>query len=969
VNILKKYILLLFIISSSTLFSQQPYYFTIGEKELGGAEIYSILETKDELLYVATDIGLFKYEQDKFILIESSREQIRSSLFNLIESKEGEVFCSNLSGQIFIVNDKKLVLFSELPRESLSMNTYIEFDKSGNLIALSNDCYKITKDSICLIKENKEINDLFNFGLNKLYNGKLLLYARDNDTVFSIQNSSLKYFGLTNKKNEGTRNYFILKNQLIEVFRNFYNTSFQNTSVSRNISEIYFQMNENEIWGLDKKNGVRVISIVNDTLKVTNRFFNDLFISTVNKKGKNTYLGTFGKGVLVIPNYDLYSNIIENTKDRINDIAVDNDNNVFFAKSKKGIYHYKKSATPIDENPKNSYAGVFILKDCERVGVNKSFPHLYYEAPFTVDNCNEVRYIKDVCTLGCSTLLFATSKGVLLKSSNKKQDTSNWGRYSNCSLNYFFNKAINNRCVSIAADSINNRFYVATASSVFEFQNKQRAELLQLKKTELLYLGKRFSCNELIFYKNKLWCATKNNGVLVFEHGKLVQQLNRGNGIISNSITEIRIKDNILYLTDEKQIQSLNLITNDSKVFGAEDGFSGVINDIELSHNKLWVLSDKSHVKSIQINKLKIPKDTLFLYLDSIIVSEVKINRTKNHKFNYKQNHFIFYETIRNIKYKEHATIKYRVRGLENKWNSMEVNNGKIEYKSLPPGEYTFEAFAVASNKKSKLQSFSFFILHPYWSQWWFYLIILLIVLITAFILFKIRIENIKKKNKDLIVKRTLETSLIDLELKALRSQMNPHFIFNALNSIQDLILKEETDASYDYIVLFSELVRNTLNYSNKDFIPIESELEFIAVYLKLEKLRFEEDFNYKVNYEGNKNILVPSLIVQPFIENALKHGLLHQFGEKKLTINFELSDLLICTITDNGIGRIESQKIQERQGSIHESFAIEAIGKRLEILRSQHGESIGFEVIDLYEEGKPTGTKIKLVIPFKNKY
>ncbi len=960
-NTLKRHILFLLIISSSTLFSQQPYYFTIGEKELSGAEIYSILETQDELLYVATDIGLFKHEKNKFVSIESPKEQIRSSLFNLIENKKGEVFCSNLSGQIFIVNDKKIDLFSELPKDSLSMNTFINFDKDGNLIALSKDCYKVTKDSIYLIKQNKKGGNSFNSGLSKLYNGELLFFTKNNDTVFSIQNNSLKYFSLIKKKYAGSRCYFLLKNQLVEVFNDFYSSSFSNTTVNPKPDEAYFQMNENEIWGLGKKGGIRVMSIVNDTLKVTNSFFNDLFISTISKRGKNTYLGTFGKGVLVIPNHHLSSNIIEKTKDRINDIAVDNDNNVFFAKVKKGIYHYKNGVKPIDENSKNNYASVFILKDVANVGISKQFPHLYYEASFLVDNCSDVRYIKDICSLNNSTLLFATNSGVVLKSSNEKQDTSNWSRYSNCSLHYFFNKTINDRCISIAADPINNNFYVATASSVFQLNNKN--------KTELLHLDKRFSCNRLIFHQNKLWCATKNNGILVFEHGKLTQQLNKGNGIISNSITEIRIKDNILYLTDEKQIQSLNLITNDSKVFGAEDGFSGVINDIELSHNKLWVLSDKTHVKSIQVNKLKISKDTLFLYLDSITVSEVKIDNTKTQKFNYKQNHFIFYETVRNIKYKDHAVVKYRIKGLENKWNSTEVNNGRIEYKSLPPGEYTFESFAVATNKKSKLQSFSFSILHPYWSQWWFYLIILLIVLITAFILFKIRIESIKKKNKDLIVKKTLETNLIDSELKALRSQMNPHFIFNALNSIQDLILKEETDASYDYIVLFSELVRNTLNYSNKDFIPIESELEFIAVYLKLEKLRFEEDFNFKVNYKGTKNILVPSLIVQPFIENALKHGLLHQFGEKKLIIDFELSDLLICTIIDNGIGRVESQKIQERQGNIHESFAIEAIGKRLEILRSQHGESIGFEVIDLYKEGKPTGTKIKLVIPFKNKY
>ncbi len=128
----------------------------------------------------------------------------------------------------------------------------------------------------------------------------------------------------------------------------------------------------------------------------------------------------------------------------------------------------------------------------------------------------------------------------------------------------------------------------------------------------------------------------------------------------------------------------------------------------------------------------------------------------------------------------------------------------------------------------------------------------------------------------------SLEKELIAINLTALRSQMNPHFIFNALNSIQDLVLKEDTEASYDSIVLFAELIRNTLNYSNQDFISIEKELDFLKVYLQLEKLRFGSDFNYTISFNSTENIDVPSLLIQPFIENALVHGLMHKDGKKK---------------------------------------------------------------------------------------
>ncbi|WP_234387207.1 sensor histidine kinase, partial [Aquimarina sp. Aq78] len=213
------------------------------------------------------------------------------------------------------------------------------------------------------------------------------------------------------------------------------------------------------------------------------------------------------------------------------------------------------------------------------------------------------------------------------------------------------------------------------------------------------------------------------------------------------------------------------------------------------------------------------------------------------------------------------------------------------------------------------------------------------------------------------------KNELAFLQLKSLKSQMNPHFIFNSLNSIQDLILQQNTDASYDYIVLFAQLVRNTLNYSNKDFIAIDKELEFLEIYLQLEKLRFEDDFTYTIEHTNTEGLSVPSLIVQPFIENALIHGLLHKSGKKQLTIDFTFTDDLLCTVIDNGIGRKEAKKIQARQGGRHESFALEAIQQRLEILKEQYGTAVGYQVFDLYDNGYATGTKVEIRMPFQKKY
>jgi Putative regulator of cell autolysis len=198
---------------------------------------------------------------------------------------------------------------------------------------------------------------------------------------------------------------------------------------------------------------------------------------------------------------------------------------------------------------------------------------------------------------------------------------------------------------------------------------------------------------------------------------------------------------------------------------------------------------------------------------------------------------------------------------------------------------------------------------------------------------------------------------------------MNPHFIFNSLNSIQDLVLKGDVENSYSYITTFSNLMRRTLSYSDKDFIEFGQEIKLLEIYLSLESLRYKSDFSYKINTNGMDDVMLPPLLIQPFIENALIHGLLHKEGEKKLSISFELKDTLICTIEDNGIGRQQSKLIKERQRKEHESFSGKAIRKRFDILSSVFQGQFGYTYRDLYEGDQASGTQVILTIPIKHKF
>lgn len=229
-----------------------------------------------------------------------------------------------------------------------------------------------------------------------------------------------------------------------------------------------------------------------------------------------------------------------------------------------------------------------------------------------------------------------------------------------------------------------------------------------------------------------------------------------------------------------------------------------------------------------------------------------------------------------------------------------------------------------------------------------------------------------RRKLKEQIRKEQIEKQLLGSQITAIRSQMNPHFIFNCLNSIQSLVLKKEVESTYDYISKFAFLVRSVLQQSNAEMIPLEEEIATLKLYLELEELRFNNDFTYQINQGPTDAIEIPPLLIQPFVENAIKHGLMHKDGEKTLEISLEqMENKLICIIEDNGIGRKESAAIKERQKVKHKSFSTASTNTRFELMQNRldmHDLGIDFE--DLMDaEGKPLGTKVKLTIPCKVLY
>jgi len=216
--------------------------------------------------------------------------------------------------------------------------------------------------------------------------------------------------------------------------------------------------------------------------------------------------------------------------------------------------------------------------------------------------------------------------------------------------------------------------------------------------------------------------------------------------------------------------------------------------------------------------------------------------------------------------------------------------------------------------------------------------------------------------------KAALQQRAKELEIQALRSQMNPHFIFNCLNAINRFILGHETEAASDYLTKFSRLMRMIMNHSRHSVISLAEELEVLQLYLDMEKLRFKDAFDYAIVQDDELDIgdiYIPPLLLQPFVENAVWHGLMHKTERGLLTIELHAdNDILTCIIQDNGVGRRRAGMLKSKSAQKHKSMGLQITAERLNLLTGNGSPGHYFDIEDLYDEdGQPAGTKVILKI------
>lgn len=310
----------------------------------------------------------------------------------------------------------------------------------------------------------------------------------------------------------------------------------------------------------------------------------------------------------------------------------------------------------------------------------------------------------------------------------------------------------------------------------------------------------------------------------------------------------------------------------------------------------------------------------------------------------------------------------YKLEGIDQEWTG-HGNKTYVVYPYLKPGKYTFRA--KSRNHTSGLYSteatFMFTILKPWYFQWWFIISMSVILMSTIALLYRMRIRYIRRQEKQ---KREIMTRISNLETKALQAQMNPHFIFNSMSSIQNFVIDNDVDEALTFMGHFSKVIRMTLDHVDNKTMPLQDELDYIAHYTELEKMRFDNSFEFlmEVDHEIDVfNTLIPPMLLQPIIENCIKHAFPDRSHKGRITLYIKPhgNDAYQCEIEDNGIGRAAAEQNKSRKNLGHTSKGMKITNDRIRMLNKEDQERYRLEIIDLFnDENIACGTRVVIVLP-----
>ncbi len=513
-----------------------------------------------------------------------------------------------------------------------------------------------------------------------------------------------------------------------------------------------------------------------------------------------------------------------------------------------------------------------------------------------------------------------------------------------------------------------NTFYIGTLNGLYTVTGNNQEVFLGKKNP--LFKSRISSFAE--GSDGTLWIATYEAGIIGYRNGEIVANITQRNGNLSSDICRcIFISGNTLWVGTEKGLNKVDISRGQYKTtekFTAKDGLgTDIINSIYTEGNMVFVGTSAGLT---YFDQTKVPKHSIcYIRLTGVSVSGKQENPENNNLvLSHRDNNIRFEFAGISFLSSGDITYEYRLRGLSDEWKT--IKEKVLNYPLLPSGIYTLELKATNKfNDSSEIRKYHFEIKPTLWETSWFLTIIVILTISVIWFSLQWRIRQIRRKEKE---KRLINKKIAGLEQMALRAQMNPHFIFNCLNSIQHYIIKQDVKGANFYLTQFAGLVRKTLENSSKIYVPLSEEITYLSNYIELEKLQLANSFEYeiKANMENKETIKIPNMVIQPYVENAIKHGVSHlsSGGKIILTFNYHTDQrILECVVEDNGPGF--KQVNQNRENKTHHSKGMSITSGRIDILNQLFPgeESITVQISEVTKNDRICGTQVVLRFPFHN--
>lgn len=951
----------LFSVSTAAQTEQSPYCLSVNRSNgLPSEEVYDLMEDDRGYMWLATGGGLYRYDGFSFVRWQSEL-QTSAAGSCVRKDKMGRVWYENFDGYLYYTDGNILKALHQRP--AITFMPFGVTDKHLYVVQKEGvDVYDIVT-----LKLIKSIGITFD-KLGHSCSGKDAFYVSANGTIYKIDKELNVQKVVVKELPVGSlHQLFVVRDSLYVLPRqsdvnNIYVLD-KNMQLVQKIpvyaSGVHrgIEQTEGALW-LYTSLGCKQIRADNgNEQKVV---FQGKSISTIllDKNG-NYWFATTNEGVYVVP--DLDNNVYKLNGAKVRQIVATTEGILIGTQTGDLLRLNEQDGSTIklgtDVNSADIYylyadvhniiysaTGHTIVSQKALSGTSKkllSSNNLAVKAVVVVDD----KYYA-MATSGMSMLMPIPNVD-----ENKKSNWDTVQRYAGLTTVSGSKILLNGmRARAVVYDSMRQTLYFGTNNGLIAVSPNETHTVT--------HNGRAIYAAQLVWHRGYVYVADAKGKLLrITSSGKTEELKNYAEW---GSVRLLKACDKRLYYCGSRQLYDM---TDPDKVIPVKIPIEAdQINDIAASDTVLWLATNNGLVSFVERSNRRLMTQPGF-YINTILVNDKEIEGRIAAQLAFDENNITIGYSIVEFAAAQPSVLSYNINGGE--WKDLPGNTRTLQFRSLSPGRYEV-AFRV--NGKTVEERVLFEIASPFWQQVWFYIFLVTVLLLLGLVYYSYSIKRKMRKVEEQKEKLQMEERLSRSMLSALRSQMNPHFFFNALNTVQAYIFTNEKSKASDYLAKLSMLTRTILEMSEAETVLLSSEIEALNLYLELERTRFGNDFRYSVVVENISEPMVyeiPSMIIQPFVENAVKHGLLHKEGEKVLHIKFvKEGQELMVTIDDNGIGRARSEALNEIKKKKYKSYSTRATAERVKLLNASSPDRIYVSITDkMSTDGVAMGTMVLIKI------